>query len=523
MRQYVSRVYMSQGDKCQGAGSLQTDRLSIERSRDATHARMAFELHDPHRLLESLRALPREANWVEFKENVFDPRSTGQYISALANSAMLEKQKFAFMVWGIRNETHDVAGTAVRIEAAEVGSEPFLLWVSKLLRPRLNLHPFTVMVEDKRVEILAIDPGYAQPVSFQEREYIRVAASVQPLRDYPEKQRALWAITSSYSFEEAAIVAHMSAEQILRDFYAEKLLELIGVEGRTSTNVIENLERRKLIQSNLQGGFEVFALLAMSCAKDLNQFPLLRNRGARVVAYKGTDKLAGEDDSEGQRGYIIGFEALLAHILARIPSEELMQHGRRVKVYQIPEDAVREFLANALVHQDFMQPGRPLIEIYKDRVRFINPGTPLIEIDRFIDAPPTTRNQNFVQLMRHAGYCEDRGSGVDRAIREIENAALPPPLFASVEGFTSVTAFMPKHFADMTPDERVRACFQHAQLLHERNQALSNGSLRARFALRDSQISQVSNVIRDAIQAGKIKPLHEDQAPRNARYVPAYA
>ena len=125
--------------------------------------------------------------------------------------------------------------------------------------------------------------------------------------------------------------------------------------------------------------------------------------------------------------------------------------------------------------------------------------------------------------MRHAGYCEDRGSAVDRAVREIEKEAMPPPLFAQVEGSTSVTAFMPKHFADMTPEDRVRACFQHAQLLHEQNQSMSNGSLRHRFGLKDTQLSQVSNVIRDAISAGKIKPLNEGQAPKFARYVPAYA
>jgi predicted HTH transcriptional regulator len=484
---------------------------------------VGFELHDPEKLLRTLCALPREANWVEFKENVFDAKSTGQYVSALANSAMLEKQKFAFMVWGVRDGTHELVGTSVDLAGAKVGSEPFLLWLSKFLRPRINIHPFSVGIDGKRIEMLAIEPGYAQPVSFQGQEYIRVASSIQLLRDYPEKQRALWAIASSYSFEEATIVAHMTAEQILRDFEIDKFLGLIGVEGRTPENAIDNLVRRNLISDNLQGGFEISALLALCCARDLNQFPLLRNRAPRVITYKGADKLKNEDDSEGQRGYIVGFEGLLSHILARIPSEEQMQHGRRVRVYKIPEAAIREFAANALVHQDFTQPGRPMIEIYKDRVRFINPGIPLIEIDRFIDAPPTTRNQNFVQLMRHAGYCEDRGSGVDRAIRDIEREALPPPLFATVEGSTSVTAFMPKHFADMTPDERVRACFQHAQLLHEKNEALSNGSLRARFGLRDTQMSQVSNVIRDAIDAGKIKPLVVGQAPRLARYVPAYA
>ena len=169
-----------------------------------------------------------------------------------------------------------------------------------------------------------------------------------------------------------------------------------------------------------------------------------------------------------------------------------------------------------------MKGQRPLIEIYKDRIRFINPGVPLIDVDRFIDGGTKSHNPSFARLMRHAGLCEERGSGVDRAIKEIEKEALPPPLFATVEGSTTVTTFMPRRFADMTPEERIRACFQHAQICQEQNEPMSNSSLRQRFGLSDKQASQISDVIRDTVNAGHIKPLREDQAKRNARYVPDY-
>ena len=484
---------------------------------------MGLELHDLPALLETLRALPRETDWLEFKVSNFDPDSTGQYISGLANSAMLDGQKHAYMVWGIEDISHKIVGTTVRLAEQKKGSEDFLLFLAKYLRPKIIVHHKAFNVEGKHVEMLVIEPAYIQPVSFQGREYVRVSSSLKPLPDFPEKLKVLWSIASSYSFEDSVLSYHMTADEILETFSVVKFLEILSVENRRKANIFDNLIARKLIKDNKQGGFEISLLLAMCCAKNLDDFPQLRHRGPRVVVYNDKTKMKSDDDTPGSRGYIIGFEALLAHIMSRIPSEEKLHHGKRVRVYEIPRDAVREFLANAIVHQDFGQPGRPLVEIYSDRIRFINPGIPLIEVERFIDAPPTARNQNFVHLMRHAGYCEDRGSGVDRAIREIENAALPPPLFAKVEGSTSVTAFMTKHFADMTPEDRVRACFQHAQLLHEQNGSMSNGSLRARFGLKDTQMSQVSNVIRDAINAGKIKPLNEGQAPKFARYIPAYA
>jgi len=484
---------------------------------------MGFELHDPKVLLATLCGMPSETDSLEFKRNQFDTESVGKYVSGLANAAMFDGKQHAFMVWGIADGAHDIVGTSVRLGKERVGSEAFLFWLNKWVKPKINIHHVEFDLDGKHIEMLAIEPGYLQPVSFQSREYIRVATSLLPLSEHPEKHRALWQITSSYALEQATISTHMTPKEILAAFDVAKLLQLLGAEGRTTANTIEVLEQHGMIRNNGQGGYEVFALLAICCANNLNDFPLLDQRGARVIAYAGLDKLKGaDDDTEGQRGYLVAFTMLLRHIMARIPSEEQILHGVRSRVHKIPEEAVREFLANALIHQDLTGGERPLIEIYKDRVRFINPGVPLISIERFIDGGTRSRNPKFADLMRLAGLCERRGSGVDRAVRAIEHAALPPPLFAEVEGSTTVTAYMPRRFADMTPEERIRACFQHAQVCHERNQPMSNSSLRQRFGLPDKQISQASIVIRETIAAGKIKPLNEDQANRNARYVPTY-
>jgi ATP-dependent DNA helicase RecG len=485
---------------------------------------VTLEVHDPNALLASLCELPREKNWVEFKVGTFNPDTVGKYVSGLANSAMLDRQKAAYMVWGVKDGTHEIVGTPIRIESEKVGSESFLSWLTKCLRPKLNITFHQVRVGEKVVEMLCIDPGYTQPVSFNGQSYIRVDTNLNPLKEHTEKERALWQITSSYSFENATISPHMAAEEIFRRFDVEGMLTLLKVTDRTPQNMIECLEQRHLITGNMQGGYAISALLAMACAKDLDEFPLLENKGPRVITYKGADKLSATSDVEGRQGYLVKFSNLLGHIVGKIPSEEKLLHGIRTIEHQIPEAALREFVANALIHQDFTTHGsRPLIEIYRDRVRIINPGTPLIDVERFIDGGTQSRNPNFARLMRHAGLCEERGSGVDRAVKAIEKAALPPPLFGTAEGATSVTVFMPRRFANMTPDERIRACFQHAQVCLESNEPMNNSSLRARFGLSDKQISQVSLVIRDALDAGKIKPLNEDQGNRNARYVPVYA
>lgn len=125
--------------------------------------------------------------------------------------------------------------------------------------------------------------------------------------------------------------------------------------------------------------------------------------------------------------------------------------------------------------------------------------------------------------MRDMKLCEQRGSGVDRAIEAIEAYVLPPPLFASVDDSTVVTLFRERPFPALSQAERIRACYQHACLRHQSNDFLSNGSLRSRFGMPARQYPQISIVISDAIEAGLICPVEEDQGKRNARYVPIWA
>ncbi len=184
----------------------------------------------------------------------------------------------------------------------------------------------------------------------------------------------------------------------------------------------------------------------------------------------------------------------------RIDHKEEMQHGSRVKVYAIPAIAVRELVANALIHQDLTTQGSgPAIEIYSDRLKITNPGKPFVEPDRLIDAPARSRNEDLANLMRRLTFCEERGSGVDRALEAIEKAALTPPLFQVVGDSMVVTVFAAKSFAAMSKEDRMRACYQHASLRWEANMPMSNQSLRNRFGLSEKQYPQVSNVIRDTI------------------------
>jgi len=105
-----------------------------------------------------------------------------------------------------------------------------------------------------------------------------------------------------------------------------------------------------------------------------------------------------------------------------------MGKALRKDIPMYPELAVREVVANAIIHQNFFLQGTsPMIEIFDDRMEVTNPGTPLIETKRFIDSPPISRNEKLASFMRRIGVCEERGSGFDKIVYQTEYYQLPAP------------------------------------------------------------------------------------------------
>ena len=475
-------------------------------------------------LLKSLKSLPAETEWVEFKENYFDAEDVGKYISALANSAMFHDQRHGYLVYGVKDESHELVGTQIRLKTKTVGNEPFESWLNRMINPQLNLEFASFDIDGKHFEIICINPAYLSPVRFKTEAYIRIDTTTQPLRNYPERERTLWAITSRYNFEQNIVSNHLSEDEMFNQFHIKEFLDGIGSPRESKEGMLDQLIAEDLIYFDKQNGYDVTNVFALLAAKDLSIFPALARKAVRVITYKGKDKLQGEDDVTGKRGYGLHFKKLLRYIMDRIEHREEIIHGVRKTLHDIPEVSVRELAVNALIHQDLMvRGGGPVIEIFKDKIKITNPGKPLVDPKRFIDAPARSRNERLASYMRRLGLCEERGSGVDRALQEIEMRALPAPLFFEVSDSTVVTVFGPRPFAVMDKDDRIRACYQHAALKFEASDPMSNSTLRKRFGLSDKQYPQVSRVIADTIEAGLIRPLSEDQSNKSAKYVPFWA
>lgn len=480
---------------------------------------------DPHALLRTLSQQPRETEWLEFKVGYFNADDIGEYVSGLANSAILLGQERAYLVFGVENQTHKVVGTSISIKDEKVGNEPFENWLCRWLDPRLNLEILEFSAEGKKIAMIIIDPAYERPVRFKNQAFIRIGSIKKLLREYHERERQLWAVVSRFSFERGVAATHLSAKAVTETFHCEKLLQLVGYsQPMTQRTLIANLLQEQLLIDDKQEAYDATNLLALVAARDLTNFPLLLRKAPRVISYQGSNKSVAIQDRSGRVGYAIAFTRVLKYIMEQFPQGEEVIGGKRVKELMYPEIAIREFLSNALIHQDLTVGGSsPTIEVYVDKIEITNPGVPLIETDRFIDAPPRSRNEWLAALMRRAGYAEERGSGIDRALLAIEGKGLPPPIFKVVGNSTVITILGKRLFSQMSREDRIRACYQHACLRYLSGDPMRNATLRARLGLTEKQYPQASIVIADTIETRLIKPLDGDQSNRLARYVPYWA
>ena len=125
--------------------------------------------------------------------------------------------------------------------------------------------------------------------------------------------------------------------------------------------------------------------------------------------------------------------------------------------------------------------------------------------------------------MRRFRICEERGSGIDKVISQVELFQLPAPLFEVPEGFTRAVLFAHRPLTGMDKADRVRACYLHACLKWVMRDYLTNASLRKRFGIEERNKATVSRYIREAVEAGMIKPFDDTAARKMMKYVPYWA
>lgn len=486
-----------------------------------------MEARDPEYLRDLVRelcALPAETEWVEFKRNNADPETIGKNISALANGAALHSREAAYIVWGVDDRTHTVVGTDFVPDVAKKGNELLKSWLNRMVSDATFEFQRTE-VDGMETILLEIAPASQFPARFRRDAYIRVGSVTKSLSDHRQIERRLWRLLDARNFEDGIAATHHSDEAVMTLLDCPAYFQLLGIplpDG--NANILDAIRKDGLIRRSDAGSWNITNLGAILIARDLSAFTKIQRKRLRIIRYDGIGRFKTERELEIDSGYALAFQSVIEQIMTLTPSNEVIEQALNVNMPMFPEIAVRELVANALIHQDFLATGTgPMVEIFGDRIEITNSGKPLVETLRFLDAPPKSRNELFASMMRRFGICEERGSGIDKVIDMIEVHQLPAPVFETVEEFTRCVLFAHKKLSDMSRDERVLACYWHASLRFLLGQSTNNQSIRERFDIPSQRSDHASRLLKEAVEADMLVIENPAVGNKSRTYLPNWA
>ena len=384
-------------------------------------------------LNDSMHPVPTELNEIDWKSGL-SPKTDriAQHICAFANL-----QGGGMLVFGINdNGSH----FSVNKDDADIIIKQIGNVAQNNLSHAIKVEHDILEYENDALLFIYIPEQIEKPVHLRGKDlfncYCRSAG--QTVKMSQSQVKFLIAKSQGVSFEEQLALEGLKAFEILKMLNYSKFFELIDkTVPKTNDAIIKTLTEYKFCKISTDS-WSITNLGAILFANNVEDFPGLRERSVIVRKYSGTNNLVQEFEQIGKFGYAVGFEGLVDFISKNTLSPENIGVIRKLEsIY--PKVAIREFVANALVHQDFALTGIPItIEIFTNRISITNPGAPLNDVNRLIDLPPHSRNEQLAQSLFLLGICERRGSGIDRAIAAIEEKHLPPIKITKSEQHTRV-------------------------------------------------------------------------------------
>lgn len=476
----------------------------------------AFALLD-----NSLNPVPQELNEVDWKEDL-SPRADklAQHLSAFANYP-----GGGILVFGIQSKTAELKG--VNKQQAERIVEQLSAVGRDALEPMVSIDHAIELYQEVPLLFIQIKESAIKPVHFKnktlEEAFIRTGGCTR--KASRQEIGSLMLNSKTPQFEELHATKVKTEIDILTSLDYKTIFQLLDKPApKEAAEILFWMKNEKMIEEVDGAGYYITNFGALAAANNLGEFDGLARKAIRVIKYKGLNKVETEREFPGSKGYAIAFERLIEFVKQLLPSSEIIKSALRAETSIYPEIALRELFANALIHQDFTIKGTgPLIEIFDDRITITNPGKllPSKKIERLIGTNPESRNEILASSFRRFKICEERGSGFTKTISAIELYGLPPLKFEEMDSAFRVTMYSPKKFAQLSEQERIEACYQHSIIKYLSSGSMNNASLRERFQMSEKQRSQISIVIRLALEKGKIKFKDPDNtAPKFAEYIP---
>ena len=195
-------------------------------------------------------------------------------------------------------------------------------------------------------------------------------------------------------------------------------------------------------------------LINLNCAENIDGMLYFTNAGAlffRVneddikfrhativcALFKGKEKAIIIDAKELNGDIVSNIDNAMIFLKRHLNISYNIKSLQRENILELPEDALREAIVNAVCHRNYFEKGsRVMVEIFDDRVEITSPGGVCkgITPENF-GKISITRNAVIASLLHRIGYIEQMGTGIMRMKKAAQDANMACPEFDFVDFF----------------------------------------------------------------------------------------
>ena len=167
-----------------------------------------------------------------------------------------------------------------------------------------------------------------------------------------------------------------------------------------------------------------------------NAFAILTGNGGLHVTtqcgvFKGTTKAIFVDRREYTGPIWEQIDEAFQFVLRNIHLGATIVGIYRQDIYEIPPDAIRELIINAMVHRSYLDHGTIQVAVYDNRLEITSPGKlPTGQtMERIKEGYSKIRNEALAHAFAYMNLIEHWGSGIPRIIYKVKAAGLREPEF----------------------------------------------------------------------------------------------
>jgi len=366
---------------------------------------------------------------VEFKEH-FTPR-IDEDIVAFANT------KGGVILLGVRDD-RTVSGEKLTNDLkARINS------IARNCAPPIQ----TKIKHIQNIVAIEVSQGEEKPYSCSSGYFRRLDGTTQKMSNH--ELRIMFQENEKISFEEKTNRS-VSWKDISREKIRNFLKEAdISIRKIIPQNILTSLS---LVQKG-----RITNAGALMFASRVDKF--IPHAESIFAAFKGTDKTNIYDRHDVKDDLLIQFNEAVAFLKKHLNVRSEIRGFDRSDIYEIPLDALREAVVNAIVHRNYTINGTSIyVRIFDDRVEIENPGgLPNGITKRDFAKSSVRRNPIIADLFNRMGKVERMGSGIDRMRNLMRDAGLKEPVFEMDEFFRVTFYRDPRYSLKADSFEKVRA------------------------------------------------------------------